>query len=361
MAKSNKATNAGVHGSNGIEFQKHCALYLLFEKYEQIKDTKYFICLEHHDDFLFCYQTPTEVISSIDAYQAKKASSQWGMGADLSIILKKLTQVGLDLIADSHPKEPSYSHALKFITNNSIQLNCGKRKNGTSLLINEGNHEVKYLDIDQAIQDNVIKGLKKEAVNDPQQLGELSNLYLVYIDLPKKAKEQKDTLVGQFSRLFADKVHDSVAAIEALLLIFREVENVLNQGNIAQLMDKSKMIDSTSIKEAINIITSKAKSFEFWRNRGGELASKISISVFDQNRFKLQFQNSFDLFKDLKQTEHRKLLKYVVDNKTRWASHTDEVDCISDIYKSFIAEKSTNLVELDIKAAVCAAYLEIKE
>ncbi len=74
MAQQNKSANAGVHNSIGIEFQKHCALYLLFEKYAAIENRKYFICIEHHDDFLFCYQTQGDLLESIEAYQAKKSS-----------------------------------------------------------------------------------------------------------------------------------------------------------------------------------------------------------------------------------------------------------------------------------------------
>jgi len=55
MATKNKYSNSGVDGAGGYEFQKHCALYIFLEKYEDIKDSKYFICLEHYEDFLFCY------------------------------------------------------------------------------------------------------------------------------------------------------------------------------------------------------------------------------------------------------------------------------------------------------------------
>lgn len=75
MGKPNRTVNAGVHGAAGIEFQKHCALYLLFEEYDNLNDTKYFICIEHKDDFLFCYQDKEGLVHSIDCYQAKKSST----------------------------------------------------------------------------------------------------------------------------------------------------------------------------------------------------------------------------------------------------------------------------------------------
>ena len=74
MVDIKKEVNAGVHNATGIEFQKHCALYIFLENYEDIKDKQFFICIEHHDDFIFCYQNDHDVISAIDTYQAKKSS-----------------------------------------------------------------------------------------------------------------------------------------------------------------------------------------------------------------------------------------------------------------------------------------------
>ena len=31
-------SNSGVHGTGGYEFQKHCALYIFLEQYNDIKD-----------------------------------------------------------------------------------------------------------------------------------------------------------------------------------------------------------------------------------------------------------------------------------------------------------------------------------
>jgi hypothetical protein len=360
MANSSSSVNSGVHTSTGIEFQKHCALFLLFEKYPTIKEQKYFICLEHHDDFLFCYLTPTDIITSIDAYQSKKASGQWTMGKNLSEILKKLTQVGLDLLADTHPKDPQYSHNLRFITNDAISLNCGKRKNPKKLLINAGNNNIKFLDIDSDIQQNILNGLQKQAVTASDQVAELDKLSLLYVDLPKTARSQKDNLVGQFQRIFGSNVNDPSAAVDALLLLFRGIENTLNQENVAKLLDKSKRLESSEIAKAMKILTTQAKAYDLWRQRGDDIAQKLSISVFERDRFKLQFQNSLDLFKDLKQKEHQSILKYVQQNKARWFHHINEVACIEDIYNCFKAEKSSNLNEFELKAAIYAGYLEIR-
>ena len=316
--------------------------------------------MEHHDDVLFCYQTQAQLIKTIEAYQAKKSSGQWGMGEDLTGILKKLTQVGLDLSDDQISKDDGYSHELRFITNGSVKLSCVKRKDGQSVLINEANPEVKYISLHRDIQSRILHELRLQAVTAQAQIDQLANLSIAFIDLPKQAKGQKDILIGQFNRLFAGQVNDPTAAVDTLLQLFREVENTLNRGNVPRLLDVAKRVTSTEIESAMNIITSKAKAYEFWRSRKDELARNLQIGVFQQEKFVLQFENSFDLFKDLSQREHQKLLKFARDNKSRWSRHTSEIDCISEMHRSFMNEISTNLNELDIKAAISAAYLEIK-
>ena len=74
-----KAANSGVVALSGFEFQRNCALYLLLEEYATFKDQDYFLCIEHHDDFLFCFRTiDSQRIRNIKAYQAKKKTgSLW--------------------------------------------------------------------------------------------------------------------------------------------------------------------------------------------------------------------------------------------------------------------------------------------
>jgi hypothetical protein len=182
-----KAVNAGVHASIGLEFQKHCALSLLFEKYQDMKHKKYFICLEHHDDFLFCYQTNDDSISSIDAYQAKKSSVPWTMNAEIFELIKKMTDVGLNLNADNMPKTNNYTHNLEFITNNSITLNNGKRKKGEakSITINESNCKIKFVELDEGIKKKIEAEIRKTINDSSEGLKELNNISIAYIDFPK--------------------------------------------------------------------------------------------------------------------------------------------------------------------------------
>ena len=77
VAKINKKDNAGVHGATGYEFQKHCAIYLLLEDYEILKDKSYLVYFEHHDDFLFCY-TNESLLDAIHLYQARSEERRVG-------------------------------------------------------------------------------------------------------------------------------------------------------------------------------------------------------------------------------------------------------------------------------------------
>jgi len=53
-------------------------LYILLNKYTTLANTKYFICLEHHEDFLSCHLTYNNLVRSIEAYQAKKSIRHLG-------------------------------------------------------------------------------------------------------------------------------------------------------------------------------------------------------------------------------------------------------------------------------------------
>lgn len=360
MGEQNKAVNSGVHGSTGVEFQKHCALYFLFEKYENLKNKKYFICLEHHDDFLFCYQTSDELISSIEAYQAKKSSTQWTLSTEMYELIKKMMEVGLALNADGMPKLDNYKHNLEFVTNNSIKL-IGKTKDKDSTMtINESNNKIKFADLHTEISNKIKTAVGKLVNDDLNAISELDNITLSYIDLPKTSKMQKNCLIGEFEKIFGNKVNDHEAAVETLLLLFREVENTLNQGNIAKLMDESKRIGSQKINSAIEIITTKTMAFELWRDEKKEICNRLNITITERNSFELDFDNCFDRFKDLKQVEHLKIINFV---KERNGLHTftDEVDCIQALYKEFHKNKSSQLSELNIKAAIYAAYIEVRE
>jgi hypothetical protein len=106
-----------------------------------------------------------------------------------------------------------------------------------------------------------------------------------------------------------------------LLGLFREVENTLNQGSVAKLMDKSKRIASDRVNEAIGIITSKKMAFDLWRQEKEKISDKLKIAIPDQKHFELNFENCFDRFKDLSQVEHIKIFSFIKENGNLIAKH----------------------------------------
>lgn len=362
MSSLNKFPNAGVHGTIGFEFQKHCALFMLFDRYEILKQEKFFICLEHHDDLIFCYLTDDEIIVSIDAYQAKKSSKPWNQ-SELYEILKKMAEVGTSLKKDEFPKIDICKYNLEFITNNTINLTNGRKEKNQnkSHTINEITSHLKMGDLDQEVIDLIKSQIKKSLGENLESLKEIDNISMSYIDLPKDYKHQKDSLVGHFGRIFGNTVNDHRAAVETLLLLFRDVENTLNNGNIVKLMDSSKRVSSGVINETLDIITTKKMAFDFWRGEEKEASRKLEISIFDKKRFELDFINSIDRFKDKKQTEHQKIISFVKDNRNALSNFTDDVDCIKYLYEKFQKDIFSTLPEINTKAAIFAAYLEVRE
>ncbi|QOV13195.1 dsDNA nuclease domain-containing protein [Viridibacillus arvi] len=361
MSVLNKSANAGVHGSSGFEFQKHCALYILFDKYENLKQINFFICLEHHDDLLFCYQTDDESITSIDAYQAKKSSGEWKQG-EMYEILKKMTDVGISLKNDDIHKLDSYTHNLEFLTNNTINLNNGERKKGLrkSNTINETTNRLKLIDLNKEIITIIKSEVQKLLGANLEGLAELNNISMAYIDLPKNYTHQKDSLVGHFDRIFGKKVTDHRAAVETLLLLFRDVENTLNSGNVVKLMDESKRVSSETINKALNIITTKKMAFDYWRTEEKEACRKLEIAISEKKKFESDFINSIDRFKDKKQVEHQKIFSFVNSNKNALTNFIDDIDCIQYLYEEFLKNTNSPLPELSIKAAIFAAYIEVR-
>jgi hypothetical protein len=106
LSTRKKAANSGIDALLGFEFQRNCALYLLLDDYNRFKDREFFLCIEHHDDFLFCYRTGCRSnIQEIHSYQAKKLSGNvWTINERFSETIAKMLEVGSDLRSDSAPK-----------------------------------------------------------------------------------------------------------------------------------------------------------------------------------------------------------------------------------------------------------------
>lgn len=351
----NQTVNAGVNTANGIEFQKHCALYYLFEWYECIRDKKYFVFIEHTEDVLFCFVDEENNIYFIEALQAKKSSDPWNSMPTICEIIRKVTQVGLDLYEDSTKKSECYTHNLSFVTNNAVKLSSnGKKDEKKYLTINEFNESIQYKEIDKKIKEKIEKELNTE------EKDELNNVYIRYIDLPKQHKNQKNMLIQKCKDIFNNKVVDYEAAIDTLLLLFREIENNVNNGNKARLSDEKKRVSSEVINNGINIITTKKLAFQLWRSEIKDMCIKLRIKIRERKQFEMNFESSFDRFKDLCQVEHITILNFVREKMVN-CDLVDEVECIEWLYQEFIDIRYSQLDELSIKAGIYAAYIEVRE
>jgi hypothetical protein len=355
MFHSTANANAGVHNGTGMEFQKHSALYLLLENYDDLKSKKYFICIEHYDDFLFCLLTDSDLVSYIECYQAKKSSSKWSLNEELYEIIKKILIVGDNLRQDPILKDSNYSHSLHFISNNEISL--GTRRN--RLTVNESNIRIRYNDLNPELRETIRS--KVEILLEVQLEGikEIEHFNFGFIDFPRTSSNQKDQLVGSFSRVFGSTVHDHKAAVDTLIQLFRDSELKFNQGGYSSLLDNRKRVTSSEINEVISVITTQQRAYSFWRTEGNSICESLSISILDRKEFELAFQNSFDFFKDKKQVEHLKILKFTNENRESWRSYTNHIDCLQAIFTSYNTEHNSQLNELNVKAVILAAYMEM--
>lgn len=346
-------SNSGVDGASGYEFQKHCALYIFLEQYEEIKDKKYFICLEHFEDFLFCYLTEDELIEKIETYQAKKSSKKWTMNnSEFKNIVKKILQVGIDLRNDQTLKSPNYFHNLHFLSNCEMSLSKTIKKKKIEDTINERIKINKYNDLKDEIKNELL------TLTDSITKNEIKHLFFKFIDIGKTYKNQELLLIGMFNDIFGEKVRNHKASVLTLLSLFRDVENTLNQKNIVSLMDKSKRVESEQINKALNVITTKQKAFEEWKEKKNIYAPLLKINTMERNNFELHFENAFDYLKDLKQTEHQKIFKFVrmIDLTN---CYTDE-DSLKVIIDNFKLTNSTQFDDLTVKATILASYIQIR-
>ncbi len=348
-----KYSNSGVDGSGGYEFQKHCALYIFLEKYKDIKDSKYFICLEHHEDFLFCYLDKAELIKNIDAYQAKKSSKKWTLSKDFKDIIKKILEVGVDLNSDDINKVDNYFHNLYFLSNHEIKLSKTIKKKSIDNIINERNETIKFNDLYDEIK-NELQTLTNINTKD-----EIDNLIFSYIDFNKTFKAQKQQLVGIFNDVFGDTILDYKASVETLLSLFRDVENTLNQGNIVKLMDSSKRVESKKINQTLTVLTTQQKAFNEWREQKDKYAELLKIPIREHSSFELEFKNAFDYFKDLEQVEHQKIKNFVkdIDLSNCWTSESG----LRKVIEEFENTYNTQFDNMSTKAIILASYIQTRE
>lgn len=359
MAKSiSPEVNAGVHSNIGMDFQKNCTIYLFLEKYEQLKDESYFIILEHHEDVIFGFLDAKSMLSKIETYQAKKSSTKWTMSG-LFEIIQKITITSQAILDDPHPKIGGFVQENYFATNNTIELKCKIQKQTYSHTINESTERFKYINLDQNIKVAISKG-NNEITFTPQNILNLENLHFRFIDLGRTPKSQLEQLNGKFVNVFGEKILDHKAALYTMFYALEEIERELNQGNIAQLNDNKKRIESTQINGILKILTDKKRAYDFWRKKSEEICEALDVSILDQTMFGLHYENSFDKFKDINESEHKKIYDFVKNNTQIFGAYSSDKKCVRGFLDVFNMQKSTTLQSLQLKAIIAAAYTEVK-
>jgi hypothetical protein len=351
-----KTVNAGTSAQNGFALQRNTALYLLLENYKtKFKGEKYFICLEHHEDFLFCFLNKQNEVEIIEAYQSKKKSPTiWRLNTELFEIIKKILKVGQNLVLDKITKSSTYKHYLFFVSNQTINLQIKEKKPTISVSesIKEDNTQVKYSALHQKIKDKITGEITEKTLQN-----ELDNFGFIYVDLNRTASKQKNELIGQLYDVFGDSILNKKAAIETLISLFQEIELTYNSGNIIKLLDKSKRVSSETIDKAFDILISNSKCFKYWRSKEREISITLEIKPYESEKFELDFKSAFDLFKSIEEAEHNKILDYVKSNYTKCKTFTLE-DNVNELIVMYKKEKNTIFTEITFKAVFFAAYFE---
>lgn len=377
--------NAGVHGGIGYEFQKFCALYLLLDEYSQLKEREYFIYFEHYEDFIFCF-TNGNILESANLYQAKKSSDKWTLTNEFKNVIHSMCEDGAIARADrTFNKTGEYEQSLHFVSNAIIQLkqtktNVSKEINCFDELCVEAKLEIiKHIkdtiktslcavrtsvESPSAKQvrdwyeslDQGLKGAIDAEIESNNVLTEIPYLKFRYLDLSQTTASQKEQLIGKLTTIFNEQIAHPSAAIETLLLLFSEPATTFNQGCVS-FADENKRVSSERIHICFDILTSKSKAIEYWRSQGTEISRQLNLRIRDRQLFEAAFNNSFDYFKDLSKAEHQKIFAFT--SKAYDESFASDIESfVSETYDQYISLHSVRLSELELKAAIYAAYFE---
>jgi hypothetical protein len=363
-----KSVNAGVTAQQGFALQRNMALFIILDNYQNKFDgAKYFLSLEHLEDIVFCFLDDKGNALSAETYQSKKKSNgSWRINKTLSEIIIKILKTGKSLVQDTHPKSSSYSHVLYFSTNSSLELETKVNPKGGGKAesfsctenINEQNSEVTFKCLNPHLKSAIITQLEKSSSFANENLSdELSSLKFLHIDFTKVNKEQENQLRGKLEDVFAKRVNDYSAALESIFRLFKKVELTYNQKSKARLSDTTKHVNSYEINEAIKIITTKSKAFDYWRDQKTAIAQRLRIKPFERDTFEMNFSLAFDLFKSKDEAEHQKILSFVKGKYHDCSSYNEE-GCVEELFCMFLKEKKSNLDHDMLKATIYAAYFE---
>ena len=353
----NSTSNSGVEGGSGYSFQKCCVVMLLLEQFQELKNKDYFICVEHHEDFLFGYLTDSGELKYIDTYQAKKSRDDWTTDNDFCEIIGKITKVGSEIMKDSFPKCSTYQHSLNFLTNKNIKLSSKrtKGKKQSVVKVQVSNNSVEYSALSRDIQENINS---KICSSYSSFSSELENLKFQFIDLPQSNKGWYRVLESLSREVLGNAIEDHEATISTLIKLLQDIELTYNNNNEVLLSDNSKKLTKSKIMDTFSIFEEYKKSFTFWREHSQELATGLSLKLPIQRKAEELLKNCFDYFKDLKQPEYRKIYKYVENSTDIDEKHSSESECISEIYAEYMKNNKPRLAEHMVAFSVIAAYVE---
>ena len=181
----------------------------------------------------------------------------------------------------------------------------------------------------------------------------------MHLEFGNTDRSQREQMIGKISQLFKDKNIDANAALETILLLFRDVETVYNQGNQSKLLDESKRVYSLRIFEAFNIIENKTKTYNLWRDYSEKIAEALKIPVSFSKKYKVYIDNSFDYFKDLRMVEFQKIYNFVKVTNVDDICYTIPSSIIT-LNEEFFKNNQTSLAREIVLFAIIAAYTELR-
>jgi len=359
MVKGKIDSNSGVQANVGFDFQRNTCIYVFLEKYNILKNQDYFIMLEHYDDIVFGFLNSNGELSEVTTYQAKKSSTIWTTNQVCEII-QKISNSGIEIRKDSLNKSIDYIQSQHFITNNTISLDykCSATKKTKKVYVNETNETVSYSTLDTDCQDSIKNGNTKVTFNS-NQIDQFENLNFTFIDLGRNTKSQLELLTGKFKTVFGNSILDHTAARDTLIFHLKEIESTYNQGDILKLSDTHKRLESAKVERILNILKTKNLALDFCRKKAEKICEELSINVIDAMTFELDFENSLDEFKDLRQGEHQKIIRFIENKKSIFTNFTNDVLCIKELHNLFLKEQNTTLNAHQLKASIAAGYFLI--
>lgn len=352
-------SNSGVQANVGFDFQRNTCIYVFLEKYNTLKTQEYFIILEHYDDIVFGFLNQKGELSEVTTYQAKKSSNVWTTNKVYEII-QKISDSGIELLKDKIKKSVDYNQSHFFITNHTIALDykCLTTNKKKKVYINETNETLAYSSLNEDCKTALKEGNSKIKFNS-EQIKHFENLNFSFVDLGRNTKSQLLLLTGKFKEVFGNTILDHKAARDTFIYHLKEIESTYNQGDIPQLNDTYKRLESTKIDDILKILTTKKLALDFCRKKAERICEELNINVFEAMSFELDFENSLEEFKDLKQGEHQKIIRFIENKKSVIVEFTNDILCIKELYNLFLKEKNSTLNSNQLKASIAAGYFLI--